>query len=548
LDQAYNRLERFSVQLAQARNAAEEARRVKQQFVANVSHELRTPLNIIIGFSEAIALSPESYGVKAVPRPLMGDINRIYRSARHLKRLIDDVLDLSQIDAYQMPLLAEQTSLANVVTDATTMIEGIVTRKGLALKVDVPPSLPPVFLDRLRIRQVLLNLLSNAVRFTDSGGITVSVRLYDEEAQVSVADTGPGITPEDLGRVFEEFQQIDASLSKRYDGTGLGLAVSRRFIELHGGRLWAESKVGQGSRFSFTLPLKAKAGALNRANAPYLPIAPHVEARAGRTILVTAQDPMPLNLLKRHLHNYHVRHVVEEDLPQAIETYLPHAIVTNVINPSAPPNNGKHPTLSQIATTRGVPLVACPLPDPAHLSRVLGIDHYLVKPIARERLLAVLADYGDTIRRILIVDDDVQLVELMARIVRAAPQNYEVDIACGSTEGLARMQESCPDLVLLDLMMPDLNGLALLELMRADPRLRQVRVIMITARDLPKTDFQMPGQNSFIVYQPTGFSSTETLNCLQAILDTLPVPTLSSATGSQPGLKPAKTQPRPPAF
>lgn len=190
LDNAYYRLERFSVQLAYARTAAEEAKRAKQQFVANVSHELRTPLNIIIGFSEAIALSPESYGVHAVPRPFMGDVNRIYRSAQHLKNLIDDVLDLSKIDAQHLPLFLERAEPAALSAEVVDLIAPLAAQKGIALHVEVEPHLPPVLLDRLRVRQVLLNLLSNALRFTQAGSIHLRLARVGDAVQVDVADTG----------------------------------------------------------------------------------------------------------------------------------------------------------------------------------------------------------------------------------------------------------------------------------------------------------------------------------------------------------------------
>jgi signal transduction histidine kinase/CheY-like chemotaxis protein len=522
LDEAYYRLERSNVQLARAHEEAENARRTKQQFVANVSHELRTPLNIIIGFSESMALSPESYGVKGIPRQVMGDINRIYRSGRHLKRLIDDVLDLSQIDAYQMPLLAEQTSLVEVIIDATNMIEGIVTRKGLTLVLDIPKSLPPVFLDRLRIRQVLLNLLSNAVRFTDTGGITVSVEQHSEELQVIVADTGPGIDPNDIETVFEEFHQLDLSLSKRYDGTGLGLALSRRFIELHGGRLWAESILNEGSRFCFTIPLNSSGKTGRRVQSNIVSIDPHIEARVGRTVLVATEEPMPANFLKRYLHEYQIKHVPQKELSQAVETYLPYAIIKNVASSLAGQAKDKV-AAEQKDFSYGIPIISCPLPDPSYLSQVLGIDHYLVKPITRERLQQVLGSYGDSIKHILIVDDDAQLLELIARMVRGVSQEYVVDIACGGEEGVVRMQENQPDLVLLDLMMP-MDGLTILQFMQADEKLQKTSVIMITAHDLPEADFRLPGQNSIMVEGATNLSLTEVLNCVQAILDTLPTP------------------------
>jgi signal transduction histidine kinase/DNA-binding response OmpR family regulator len=541
LDEAYYRLERFSAQLAQARESAEEARRAKQQFVTTVSHELRTPLNIIIGFAELITLSPESYGVRGVPRQFMGDVNRIYRGAQHLKSLIDDVLDLSQIDARHMVLLTEQASLSGVVAEAADMIWGIAAQKGLELAVDLPESLPPISLDRLRIRQVLLNLLSNAVRFTDQGRIAISAKVAAGEVQVTVADTGPGIASEDLGRLFEEFRQLDSSLSRRYEGTGLGLALSRRFVELHGGRMWAESEVGRGSRFHFTLPLVAAAPERAEARSRALLMPPGVQAQAGRTLLVVTGEAMLASLLRRHLEGYAVQAVPEQELAGAIDTYLPHAVIVNGLLPA---QAGEGPAPSSLSLDAlPVPVITCPLPDPAFLSWRLGVDHYVAKPVTRERLLELVAGYGQAVRRVLIVDDDAQLAELIARTVRAAPMPYEVDVACGGEEGWVLMQERRPDLVLLDLVMQGLDGLRVLQLMRADARLRSVPVIVVTARDLPASDARLPGRGRIAVEVAESLTVTHVLSCLQALLDALPPP----RTAPSPPPRPGATRLAPPA-
>ena len=522
LDEAYYRLERFSAQLAQAREIAEEAKRAKQQFVATVSHELRTPLNIIIGFAELMALSPESYGVRGVPRLFMGDINRIYRSAQHLKSLIDDVLDLSRIDAERMVLVSEQVALPEIIAEATDMVWSLVTQKGLQLSTNVPASLPLIPLDRLRIRQVLLNLMSNAVRFTDIGCITVTARLQGTEIQVTVADTGPGIAPEDLDKVFEEFHQLDAGLSRKQGGTGLGLALSRRFVELHGGRIWVESELDRGSRFHFTLPLVQAAlpGELRSAS---LLVPSSIEAHAGRTLLVVTQEPMVVNLLRRHLRGYQVRGVLDEELPHAISTYLPHAVIKNGLFPSMAQTFAEG-QLGSDDRPSAVPVLTCPLPDPTYLGRTLGVDRYLVKPVAREQLLSLLAGYGDVVQRVLIVDDDVQLAELIARIVRAAPGPHTVDVACGGEEGLAHMRECRPDLVLLDLVMQNVDGLTVLRLMRSDEHLQTVPIVIITAHDLPSEEARLPGRTYIAVKGSGSFTVTEVLNCVQALLDALPPP------------------------
>jgi signal transduction histidine kinase/CheY-like chemotaxis protein len=519
LDSAYYRLERFSVQLAHARNAAEEARRAKQQFVANVSHELRTPLNIIIGFSESMVLSPESYGVNTIPRPFMGDINRIYRSAQHLKKLIDDVLDLSQIDAQSVPLFLERLPVSQVVIEAADMIEPLAAQKGLTLDLDLHPSLPPVLMDQLRVRQVLLNLLSNAVRFTDAGGIRVSTELEGEQIRVTVADTGPGIAPENLERVFEEFQQLDDPLNKRYDGTGLGLALSRRFVALHGGRMWVESDLGQGSHFSFALPLSAAGFTPINGRTPRPILMAQEVARHGPTVLVAAEEPMAANLLKRHLRDYQIKRISEAEVADAVESYLPHAIIRSNID-----GDQESSDLLLAVEPFKPTLITCPLPDATHLARLLGVEHFLVKPIVREHLLDLLAAYGDRVRHLLIIDDDPQLGELILRMALAAPLRYTVEVACGGVEGLERMRERRPDLILLDYMMPEMTGLSVIEIMRSDEELRSIPVAMITARDVPGEELHFASRSRIVLDCAAGLTFSEVLACVQALLEVLPPP------------------------
>ncbi len=244
LDQAYYRLERTNSSLVAAWKAADEAERFKAEFVTNVSHELRTPLNLIIGFAEMMMTSPESYGNIPIPGPYRSDLTCIYQSAQHVLNLVDDVLDLARIQAGKIPLAIEQVELTSLVTEAVDMVRDYIAAKGLDLRVTMEPNLPVLAVDRLRIRQVLLNLLINAARFTEHGSISVNVARQADEVTVRVTDTGQGIPSEELPRIFEEFRTTKVQGATWHTGTGLGLPISKKLVELHHGQMGVESRRG----------------------------------------------------------------------------------------------------------------------------------------------------------------------------------------------------------------------------------------------------------------------------------------------------------------
>jgi len=254
LAHANEELTRLSDRLRAMYHVAEEARQAKEQFVANVSHELRTPLNMIIGFSELMLQKPETYD-ESIPGPLLADLAVIHRNAEALRSLVDDVLDLSQIETGRMALTKEYVKFPEVVSAATMAVRPLYERKGLTLETVLQDDLPAVFCDRTRIREVLLNLLSNAGRHTEHGGVCVRGWREENDLLVAVADTGPGISQDDMRKLFRPFQQLDGSTRRRFGGTGLGLSISRDFVELHGGKIWVESEEGIGSTFCFRIPL-----------------------------------------------------------------------------------------------------------------------------------------------------------------------------------------------------------------------------------------------------------------------------------------------------
>src|SRR5690606_6255146 len=258
LDAATYNLERANVMLALARNRADQALRLKQEFAQNMSHELRTPLNLIVGFSEAMMQSPEYYG-GPLPAAYLRDLSIVYRNAVHLQGLVNDVLDLARLEAAQMTITTEEVDPGVLISEATETIRGMVESRGLFLRTNIPSDLPSVHVDPTRIRQVIFNILNNAIRFTECGGITVSVSQQDDQILVAIQDTGIGIEEAELPRIFEAFHQSESTPERRRGGIGLGLAISKQFIELHGGRIWAESRYGHGSTFYFTLPLRTTA-------------------------------------------------------------------------------------------------------------------------------------------------------------------------------------------------------------------------------------------------------------------------------------------------
>ncbi len=514
LDAAYHRLEIMAGELERARQAAVEARRLKAEFAANISHELRTPLNLIIGFSEMMAMAPQTYDGQSLPPAYRGDVQAIYRSAAHLSHLIDDVLDLSQIEAGRMGLVKEPIALAEVIAEAANTVSPLFEGKGLSFATRIPPDLPPLEADRTRVRQVLINLLNNAARFTDQGGVTLTASRDERDITVAVADTGVGIAPENLGRLFEEFRQVDGSTRRRYGGSGLGLAISKRFVELHGGRMWAESELGQGTTFYFTLPLRAELG-ISQLPAEWETWA-RVSARGDeRTIIVADRVPETARLFQRYLDGYQVRAAIDrEELRQLAGQGPVHALV--VVASSS--EEGWQELRRVREGVPDLPVAVCTLQGGARASQPPGVKSYLTKPVSQEHFLSALAALGAEVHSLLIVDDDPEVVRLLSRMVRLAPRPYRVLKAYGGEEALAILRRRHVEAVVLDLLMPEVDGYTVLERMQADERLRGIPVIIVTAKGLEEETIIA---GLVAITRREGLSIGELMRCLKADLDAL---------------------------
>jgi signal transduction histidine kinase/CheY-like chemotaxis protein len=519
LDEASYRIRRMNYDLAQARDVADEMRRLKQQFVTNVSHELRTPLALIAGFSEMMYLSPESYDAP-LPPEYLGDAREIYRSSRHLLSLIDDILDLSQIMAGKMRLSREESDLQTVIHEAANTIRPLIEGKGLALTVELDGIFPALYIDPTRIRQVLLNLLNNARRFTDQGQVVLRARCDNGQVQVGVSDTGIGIAPEDQHKVFGEFQQLDSSLARQHDGVGLGLAISKEFVEMHGGRIWVESEgvSGQGSTFSFTLPLAREEGERARP-LDGRPLQPRAPDGPVQTVLAVSEDASICHLLERRLDGLQVVKVKGiEQFPAVWEESHPLAVLLSA-SPAEQDRQCQH-LESQLAGT-DVPVILCPLGGQERLASALGVEDYLVKPITRDAFLSALDRLGDSVRRVLIVDDDPRVVRLLVRMMRSAGREYEVLRAFSGQDAWAKLEGEGLDLVVLDLIMPEVDGYTILERMRQEEALRDIPVIVITAKGYTLENGQRFGGRLIGIVRQRGFSNEEAIGYVKSILDTL---------------------------
>jgi len=519
------------------RQLAEDARRAKEQFVANVSHELRTPLNMIIGFSEMIIQSPETYG--AVPASLLADLTIVLRNSQHLSSLIDDVLDLSQIEAGQMALARERVSLAEVIEAATVAVQPLFNSKGLYLKTEVADSLPPVFCDRTRVRQVILNLLSNAGRFTEQGGVRIRAWQEGGEVVVSVADTGPGIPAAERGRLFQPFQQLDGSLRRRHGGSGLGLSISKSFVEMHGGKMWLESEPGQGTTFFFRLPIDppvpSDPGAMRWFN-PYM----SYEQRSRRSLAVPAVVRPRLvvcergdslrRLLARYLEGVEI--ATADDLSAAMDE-LERAPAQALIINTTTVTQGLAQLEAHGPLPYGTPTLICAIPEIYEVAQALEVSTYLVKPVTRAALLAALDRLDLKGKTLLVVDDDQEAQRLFRRMLASSRRGYRVLRASEGQEALAILREQRPDAVLLDLMMPGMDGFHLLALKRQDPALRDIPVIILSARD-PAS--QPIVSKAVAITQADGISAQQLLGYIQRISGIAQEAALAASTG-RPGMQ-----------
>jgi GAF domain-containing protein/DNA-binding response OmpR family regulator len=504
------------------RQTAEQLREVdklKSQFLANMSHELRTPLNSIIGFSRVI--------LKGIDGPITElqkqDLTAINSAGQHLLQLINDVLDISKIEAGKMELaFDDQVNLGDLVTSAMSTAVGLTKDKPIKLERQIQTDLPLVRADTTRIRQVLINFLSNAAKFTDEGTITVKAVIETnllgmQEIMVSVTDTGPGIALEDQQKLFQPFSQVDASPTRKIGGSGLGLSISRLLVELHGGRIGLISDIGKGSTFYFTLPIQSQVEVKTTET-------DEVGDGPKRVVLAIDDDKQVISLYERYLNTYGYKVVSLTDPSQAVSVarqIKPFAITLDIMMPRIDGWSVLE-ALKQDSETRSIPVIICSILETQEKGFSLGAVGYLTKPILEDDLVKALGRLnGDgSIQEILVVDDDMDDLRLVEKILKSGG-NYRVRLAHGGPEGLVAIQTQPPHAIIMDLFMPELDGFGLLENVRSDPKLREIPVIIFTAGDLNDLQRDRLSEFSQTMLYKSNFKEQELLTSIEHALKRL---------------------------
>ena len=508
------------------RDEALDANRTKSIFLANMSHELRTPLNAIIGYSEMLEEEAEDFGYENI----IPDLRKIQKAGTHLLSLINDILDISKIEAGKVELFLEDFDLKELIDEIAVTIHPVIENKDNQLEVNLDDSLDTVCADITKLRQVVFNLLSNAAKFTEKGTISINVtrekHLSGDWFQIVVRDTGIGMSEDQQAKVFSEFTQADSSTTRKYGGTGLGLPISRHFCRLMGGDITVQSEFGTGSSFIVRLPTKVEIPDvedydLDATVTLDIPDNAFEFERGKLTVLIIDDDTTVHDLLRRQLERegFQVSSAFsgEEGILRAKEIQAD-VIALDIMMPGMDGLTVLN-TLKDDTATRDIPVVILSMTDNKALGLALGADDYLRKPVERSRLIAALKRHiaNKSGAKLLIVEDDTDTRDLFLRT--AKKEGWEVRSAENGLIGLEKLLEQTPDLILLDLMMPEMDGFTFLAGLRQNEVWQNIPVIVVTAKTLTEEDREILSASTEKVVQKGEYTPAHLVAEIKRILN-----------------------------
>jgi signal transduction histidine kinase/CheY-like chemotaxis protein len=491
-------------QLEDRNREVERATLLKSKFLASMSHELRTPLNAIVGFSDLLA--------EQTAGPLTDKqkrfVNHIKQGSSHLLQLINDILDLSKIEAGQLELHCEDFYVAETLPEVLSVIRPLAMDKNIRVEQEVETNCP-VFADRVRFKQILYNLLSNAVKFTPKGGrIDIGCLRVEDFVCISVTDTGIGIRPEDQGIVFEEFRQVEGTTGGHSEGTGLGLAITKRLVEQQGGKISLESEAEKGSRFTFTVPVGSTIfSQLVPVDEPANPASATAASREKPLILVVDDEAPSRELLATYLDSEY-RIVMAESGAEAVkkaQQLRPDAITLDVMMPGG---TGFETlvALTRASETANIPIIIVSIVDQKQVGFALGAADYLIKPIRKPVLLETIRKHvlphADDDSEILLVDDDPKTLELLEEALGSA--GYDTQSVQSGARALEVLSSKLVSAVLLDLLMPGMDGFELIRHVREQPTLKELPIFVMTAKSLTPDEIALLGRETKALFHKNG--------------------------------------------
>ena len=513
---------RVAEELKSAKHKAEEANLAKSQFLANMSHELRTPMNAIIGYSEMLE---EELRDIAQELDLVADVKSIHAAAKHLLGLINDILDISKIEAGKMDLYVETFSLEAMIDNIVTTIQPLIENKANTLNIMRGNALGEMHSDLTKTRQILLNLLSNASKFTEQGHVTLDVQSFQRGEhrwiRFRVSDDGIGMTTEQQEKLFQSFTQADASTTRKYGGTGLGLAITKHFSHMMHGTISVESEFGKGSTFTVQLPAEISLQDLDDEEKEALPASGALSMPAeGGVVLVVDDDTAARTLLKTYLSKIGYQVAVASNGQEGLKLarkLRPNAITLDVMMPGMDGWEVLN-RLKQDPDLAHIPVIMLTLVEDKDIGYSLGAAEYLTKPISRDQLTAVLRKYRAERPpfSVMVAEDDERTREMVTRMLNKA--GWQVIEADNGEMALRCLEKYHPDLILLDLMMPEMDGFEFIVNLRKHKEWRHIPVVVLTAKDITIEDRVWLNNRVDTVFQKGAYHRDELLRHVRDLL------------------------------